>query len=117
MQGLSANKGLHRIAWPFEADQPATALQLVSLNLAVELLEVRNGANASKPLRRNGNVVKGTREAVGEEIRAVIDACRGTSGSVTRKNAEEMKKKLEKAWNVDGPARNAFESFMEKFIV
>ncbi|KAF9554030.1 UDP-Glycosyltransferase/glycogen phosphorylase [Agrocybe pediades] len=107
--------GVPMIAWPFEADQPATAYQLTSMNLAIELLEVRVGEHAVKPLRRNGKAAKGTREAVGAEIRSVIDLCRGEKGIAMKENAEKMKEEMKKAWSVDGPARKEVNAFLSSY--
>ena len=106
---------MHRIAWPFEADQPATALQLTSMNLAIELLQVREGEHAVKPLRRNGKAAAGTRQAVGVEIREVIDLCRGPKGNEMRRNVESIKSELRKAWDADGPARKEIHSFLSAY--
>jgi len=65
---------------------------------------------------RNGLAPKGTREAVGEEFRQVIDACRGEQGEELRRNAEELKRKFEKAWEDGGEARREVNAFLERFI-
>ncbi|KAF9557518.1 UDP-Glycosyltransferase/glycogen phosphorylase [Agrocybe pediades] len=108
--------GVPMIAWPFEADQPATASQLESLNLAIELLEVRSSEHALKPLWRNGRGAKGTCQAVGVEIRNVIDACREAQGKELRKNAMAMKEKLNTAWKGSGPARMSFNDFVNTYV-
>jgi len=75
-------------------------------------VEVRTGVYSSKPLRQNGKSAQGTREAVGVEIRQVLDACRGVIGANLRKNAEEMKTKLKEAWVVGGSARKELDTFL-----
>lgn len=65
---------------------------------------------------RNGRAPKGTREAVGEEFRQVIDACRGEQGQELRRNAEELKWKFEKAWEDGGEAKRELNAFLERFV-
>ncbi|KDR73124.1 hypothetical protein GALMADRAFT_158263 [Galerina marginata CBS 339.88] len=115
MESLAA--GVPLIAWPFEADQPGAAAHLTeNLNVAFELIEVRTGENGLKPLYRNGRAAKGTREAVGIEIREVIDACQGHKGEELRKNAEDIREKFAEAWQKDGISRKELHSFLEKCV-
>ena len=64
---------------------------------------------------RHGRAAKGTREAVGEEFRQVIDACRGEEGAQLRKNAEGMKEKFHKAWEDGGEAKRELHAFLERY--
>lgn len=106
----------YRICWPFRFDQPLASAHLSeNLNIAFELVEVRTGEHGMKPLHRNGRKPKGTREAVGIEIREVLDACRGEKGAELRKNAEEMKAKFRKSWKPDGVGRKDFNAFLDKY--
>ncbi|PPQ81811.1 hypothetical protein CVT25_013647 [Psilocybe cyanescens] len=108
--------GIPVICWPFEADQPAAAAHMTeNLNVAFELVEVRTGENGLKPLLRNRRKAKGTREAVGVEIREVIDACRSAKGDELRKNAQALKIKFAEAWAADGVSRKEFQAFVEKY--
>ncbi|KAF8903485.1 UDP-Glycosyltransferase/glycogen phosphorylase [Gymnopilus junonius] len=109
--------GIPIIAWPFEADQPGAAAHLTeNLDVAFELIEVRTGDKGLKPLRRNGRAPKGTREAVGAEIRGVTDACRGRKGEKMKYNAEDMKEKFADAWKGDGISRKELHEFIEKHV-
>ncbi|KDR69167.1 hypothetical protein GALMADRAFT_145572 [Galerina marginata CBS 339.88] len=115
MESLAA--GVPLVAWPFEADQPAAAAHLTeNLNVAIELIEVRTGEHGLKPLLRNGRAAKGTREAVGLEIREVIDSCRGAKGKELRKNAEDMQSKFAEAWQDNGISRKELRAFLGKYI-
>ena len=108
---------VHRICWPFTADQPITSAHLsCNLKVAIELVEVRTGADGLKPMLRNGLAAKGTREAVGKEIREVLDACRGGRGEELRRNAEEMQCKFQKAWDDDGEAKRELNAFLERYV-
>ncbi|KAH9476166.1 UDP-glucosyltransferase 45 [Psilocybe cubensis] len=108
--------GVPMICWPFEADQPAAAAHLSeNLKVAFELLEVRTGERGLKPLLRNGRQAKGTREAVGIEIRDVLDACRGEKGAELRKNAQAIKAKFDKTWQADGISRKDFNACLEQY--
>ena len=60
---------------------------------------------------RNGLAPKGTIEAVGEEFRQGIDACRGEQE--LRRNAVELKRKFEKAWEDGGEARREVNAFLD----
>jgi DNA-binding FadR family transcriptional regulator len=64
---------------------------------------------------RNGLAAKGTREAVGEEFRQIIDACRGEQGDELRRNAKELQRKFEKAWEEGGEAKGKLNAFLERF--
>ncbi|KAJ7131524.1 UDP-Glycosyltransferase/glycogen phosphorylase [Mycena crocata] len=76
----SLTSGVPMICWPFDGDQPFAAEHLSqTLNVAFHLIEVRTGRGL-KPLR-NGRVPKGTREAMGIEIREVFDQARGRLGT------------------------------------
>lgn len=86
------------------------------LNVAFELIEVRTGEAGMMPLlRMNGRKPKGTREAVGAEIREVLDACREEKGAELRKNMADMKSKFGGAWGKDGHSRRDFNAFLDKF--
>jgi hypothetical protein len=104
-----------RICWPITADQPAAAAHLTeNLNVAFELFQVRTG-DGLKPLARNGLAAKGTREAVGIEIRQTVDLCRSEKGQVMRSNAEQLKLKFAKAWGDDGAARQEIRKVLHKY--
>ncbi|KAF5383026.1 hypothetical protein D9615_005086 [Tricholomella constricta] len=104
-----------RICWPFDADQPTAAAHLTeNLKAAFELIEVRTGLGL-KPLHRTGKAPKGTREAVGVEIRAVLDACRGEEGKQLRRNAEQLKVEFAAAWEDGGAAKADLRRLLEKY--
>ena len=104
-----------RICWPIFADQPAAAAHLTeNLNVAFELYQVRTGKGL-KPLARNGIAVKGTREAVGIEIRQTIDLCRSEKGKEKKNNAEKLKAKFVQTWEEDGMARQEIRKFLHKY--
>ncbi|KAH9476235.1 UDP-glycosyltransferase 74G1 [Psilocybe cubensis] len=108
--------GIPLICWPFEADQPASAAVLSkNLQVAIELIEVRTGEKGFKPLLRLGHGPKGTREAVGEEIREVIDSCRGEKGALLRENALKVKEAFAKTWEEGGDAINEFRKFASAY--
>ncbi|KAH9478360.1 UDP-glucosyltransferase 45 [Psilocybe cubensis] len=112
----SLDSGVPMICWPFKFDQsPASAYLSECLQAAFELVEVRTGESGMKPMFRHGRKPQGTLEAVGAEIREVLDACRGEKGSVLRRNAEDMKLKFSKSWGPDGHSRRNFDDFLRKF--
>ena len=106
-----------RICWPISADQPAAAAHLTeNLNVAFELFQVRTW-DGHKPLAsaRNGRAVKGTREAMGIEIRQTIDLCRSEKGKEMRRNAEQLKMKFTQAWEEEGMARQEIRKLLHKY--
>ena len=106
-----------RICWPISADQPVAAAHLSeNLNVAFELYEVRSG-DGVKPLARNGIAAKGTREAVGIEIRRTIDLSRSERGREMRSNAERIKVKFAETWGEDGMGRKEIRKFLEKYAL
>jgi hypothetical protein len=104
-----------RICWPISVDQPAAAAHLSeNLKVAFELFQVRTG-DGLKPLARNGLAAKGTREAVGIEIRQTIDLCRSEKGQAMRNSAEHLKLKFAEAWEDDGIARQEIRKVLHKY--
>lgn len=103
----------NRICWPFDLDQPAAAKNLTeNLNVAFELIEVRTGLGL-KPILSTGKTPKGTQDAVGTEMREVIDQCHGEIGQEKRKNVLRIKSELAKAWEHEGIARAAIREFIQ----
>ncbi|KIM47087.1 glycosyltransferase family 1 protein [Hebeloma cylindrosporum] len=114
----SLGSGVPLICWPFDGDQPTTSAHLsCTLKVAFELIEVRTGSNGLKPMLRNGLAAKGTREAVGRELREVIDACRGEAGSELTKNAQKLKWKFQKAWEDGGEAKRELNAFLKRYVL
>ena len=105
-----------RIFFPLLADQPVAATHVTeNLHAAFELFQVRSGGDhgLGKPVYRNGIVPAGSREAVGIEVRQIIDLCRGEKGREIRRNAEKLKEKFAKEW--DGAARLEIRKFLYKY--
>ena len=67
------------------------------------------------PIYRNGLTPAGTREAVGIEVRKIIDLCRSQKGQEIRSNAENSKVKFAKALQEDGAARQEIRNFLDKY--
>ncbi|KAG5650746.1 hypothetical protein H0H81_011177 [Sphagnurus paluster] len=111
----SLSSGVPMIFWPFQADQPCAAANVTeNLKAGIELFEVRTGKGL-RPIYRNGKTPKGTREAVGEEIRYVVDMCRGPEGEELRRNAERLKVEFNCAWEEGGSARLAMRQFLKDY--
>ena len=105
-----------RIFWPFIGDQPYAAVHVTeNLHAGFELFQVRSGAGLGKPLYRNGLTPARTREAVGVEVRQIIDLCRSEKGQEIRSNAEKLKIKFAKALEEDGAARQEIRKFLHKY--
>ena len=105
------------IVWPFQADQPGAAAHLSSnLGAGFELIEVRTGEHAAKPTYRHGRAARGTREAVGIEIRGILDDCRSSKGEQVRRNAEVLKEKFAEAWGNEGSSRRELQAFLGEYL-
>ena len=61
-----------------------------------------------------GQVPHGTREAVGSEIRDIMEKCHGEAGREKRRNAQWLKGELAMAWSEKGGARAALQAFLDK---
>ncbi|KAJ6562501.1 hypothetical protein B0H19DRAFT_1375565 [Mycena capillaripes] len=110
------SNGIPIICWPFDGDQPAATAHLTqNLDAAFHLIEVRTGKGL-QPLF-SGQVPQGTRQAVGEEFRRTIDACRSDAGERKRKNARRLGTELSKAWEGGGSAKIAINMFLERIVV
>ncbi|KAG6831438.1 hypothetical protein H0H92_010651 [Tricholoma furcatifolium] len=108
--------GVPLICWPFDADQPAAAAHISeNLKAGFELYEVRTGLGL-KPLHRTGRAPEGTREAVGREIRDVLDSCRAEEGEERRRSAQRIQAELHAAWKDDGPAKASLRDFLQRFV-
>ncbi|KAF9486599.1 UDP-Glycosyltransferase/glycogen phosphorylase [Pholiota conissans] len=110
--------GIPLIGWPFTGDQPLGIAQLETHHkVAIELVEVRTGEHGLKPIRRLGDRTPvGTREAVGREIREVIDHVRGEKGKEMAVNAARVKKEIAQLWEEDGVGKKELAAFLEKFV-
>jgi hypothetical protein len=85
--------------------------------VAIELFEVRTGEHGLKPIRRLGDRVPvGTREAVGREIREMIDLVRGPMGKELTLNAARFKKEIAEAWEEGGVGKRELRAFLAKFV-
>ena len=101
------------IVWPITADQPANAIYLSEeLDIAYELIEVRNGTGLGKILR-NGRVPVGTIEAVKAEMHDVLNRALGEDGARKRAKLQSLRKTLQASWNEDGVARREVEEFLD----
>ncbi|EIW63502.1 UDP-Glycosyltransferase/glycogen phosphorylase [Trametes versicolor FP-101664 SS1] len=111
----SITSGVPMIVWPIDADQPLNAIHLTEgLNVAYELIEVRNGCGLGK-IYRNGRTPVGTIDAVKEEMRGVLDQAFGADGAEKRVRLQGLRTKLQAAWNEDGIARREVGAFLDEF--
>ncbi|KAI8969618.1 UDP-Glycosyltransferase/glycogen phosphorylase [Trametes punicea] len=103
------------IIWPIMADQPTNAIHLTDqLEIAYELLEVRNGTGLG-PIFRKGRTLVGTLDAVRDEVRDVLVRAFGEDGEAKRARILALRGRLLDAWaeeeGEEGKAveRNALE--------
>ena len=104
---------LHRICWPFGADQPANAVNLTdNHDVAFELLEIRSG-NGLKPIYRTGKTPVGSLEAVRAEAHEVLDKAFGEDGARKRENVLRLKEKMALALEKDGSAYLQMQALLD----
>ena len=84
------------------------------LEVAYELIEVRNGTGAGK-IYRNGRVPIATVDAVKAEMNEVLDRAFGDDGKRKRQNLQRLRKVLREAWSEGGVAKREVEAFLDDF--
>ena len=86
----------------------------LNLNVAYELLEVRNGESGLAPLMRlNDRMPQGDMQSVSTEIRAVLTKARGEDGQLKRENAERIAKLLAQSFGEKGSSTRNLRFFLE----
>ncbi|KAJ7688178.1 hypothetical protein B0H17DRAFT_1203182 [Mycena rosella] len=92
------SQGIPLIVWPTAGDQTTNAALLSSgaHPVALELMQVRTGAQLGPSLRTTAPVT-GTVEAAAAELTAAFGAARGPLGATLRENAEKMARSLREA--------------------
>ncbi|KAL7279926.1 hypothetical protein ACG7TL_006335 [Trametes sanguinea] len=94
--------GVPMIVWPIVMDQPTNAVHLSDgLNVAYELIEVRNGHGLGR-IYRTGYTPVGTLDAVREELRDVLARAFGADGEAKRGRVEALRERLLSAWQGSG---------------
>ncbi|KAJ7108400.1 UDP-Glycosyltransferase/glycogen phosphorylase [Mycena crocata] len=112
----SLARGVPMICWPFNADQPQAAEHLSqTLRVAFHLIEVRTGLNGLQRMY-SGRIPQGTREAVGIEMRSVIDQSRGGVGAGMREKAGRIQSEFAKTWANGGSSQKAMCDFFAKYL-
>ena len=102
-----------RIAWPIVFDQSGNAAYIsLSLDVAFQLIQVRQGVEGLKPLYRGGSPPVGTRESVAAEARDVLRRIKEAEGDRKRRNAEAIRDKLGRAWKDGGEGLEDFRRLL-----
>ncbi|KAI0323800.1 hypothetical protein GY45DRAFT_1376058 [Cubamyces sp. BRFM 1775] len=113
--------GVPMIVWPIAVDQEPNAAHLTdNLDVAYELLEVRNGAGLG-PIFRTGRKLVETVHAVRGELEDVLVRAFGADGEAKRHRLLGVRAKLRQAWadgeekgdGVKGVAKEEVESFLD----
>ncbi|KAG8689925.1 hypothetical protein FRC11_014854 [Ceratobasidium sp. 423] len=87
-------RGVPMIFWPFGSDQPTNAMQIATVHdCGFELLQVRTGP-AKSTAYQNGQEVEivGTDDAVGREMKRILEFSKGPRGEHQRLNARLLGK-------------------------
>ncbi|KAL5529835.1 hypothetical protein ACEPAF_6092 [Sanghuangporus sanghuang] len=101
----SLSEGVPLICWPFDADQPTNAANIVSVHGAgYELFEVRTGQGLLPIHRLGDNVPIGTLDAVRQEAVDVLTKARGKDGEIKREKAQWFMEQFAKSWTEGGQA-------------
>ena len=104
---------LHRILWPFCADQPLNGVLITEiLQIGYELLEVRSGPGL-KPIYRNGYQPKGTVEALRAEMYEVLGHAFGKDGGEKRARLEVLRTAVMREWEEGGTSRRDVSAFLD----
>ncbi|EIN06267.1 UDP-Glycosyltransferase/glycogen phosphorylase [Punctularia strigosozonata HHB-11173 SS5] len=112
IESLSA--GVPMICWDFFGDQPVNAVVLsVNLNVAYQLLEVRSGPYARKPIYRTGKAPEGTPEALRREFVDILEKAKGADGDAKRAKAERIRDELFATTREGGQARQALVHLLD----
>ncbi|KAI9070271.1 glycosyltransferase family 1 protein [Trametes sanguinea] len=107
------HSGIPMIIWPITVDQAPNAVHLTyNVDMAYELMEVRNGVGAG-PLHRTGKAPLGTLDAVRDELRDVLVRAFGEDGVAKRQRLLGLRDTLEKAWTEEGVARREVGNFLD----
>ncbi|GJE92137.1 glycosyltransferase family 1 protein [Phanerochaete sordida] len=110
----SIHAGVPMICWPFFGDQPMNVVHLTdNLDVAYELLEVRNGPWGLKPIYRTGVTPTGTLDAVRAEASTVLEKAFGKDGARKRVNVQKLRDAALELWKEGGEARIATEQLLD----
>lgn len=96
------------IFWPFTGDQPHNVAQYVKLGLGIELVQVRTFA-VGKPLATGGKL-EGTKDAMVQELKEVLEAMMGGRGQEIRARIKECSEVQRKSYE-SGQARQHLIEF------
>lgn len=103
-----------RICWPFFGDQPLNVVHLTdNLDVAYELLEVRNGPWGLKPIHRTGTTPTGTLDAVRAEAGIMLEKAFGKDGARKRVNVQKLRDATLELWKDGGEAKTAAEELLD----
>ncbi|KAF8208975.1 hypothetical protein K438DRAFT_1960692 [Mycena galopus ATCC 62051] len=94
----SLSQGIPLIVWPTNGEQPVNAA-LISAGpnpVAIELVQVRTGAQLG-PSLRGGPTITGTVADATDEFRTIFEEARGARGAVLTANAANMRKALKES--------------------
>ncbi|KAH9885857.1 UDP-Glycosyltransferase/glycogen phosphorylase [Cubamyces lactineus] len=107
--------GVPMIVWPIAVDQATNAVHLThNLDIAYELLQVRNGHGLGPIHRMPGKKLVGTIDAVRDELRDVLVQAFGADGASKRIRLEGLQRALREAWGEKGVARMETETMLDR---
>ena len=105
----------NRIVWPIAVDQATNAVHLThNLDIAYELLQVRNGHGLGPIHRMPEKKLVGTIDAVRDELRDVLMRAFGEDGAAKRARLEGLQRALREAWTEKGVAYAETEAMLDR---
>ena len=103
-----------RICWPYRAEQPLNAMVLTDqLDIAYELVEIRTGDHANKPVCRSGKIPVGTVDAIRAEAEDIFARAFGADGERKRANVTKLQEATKMAWAEGGSSLRGINNFLD----
>ena len=94
-----------KVIWPGAWDQPYIANQLVTLGVALEIVQARTGLQIARRTAR-GILVTGTNEAVSLEIKGAFKTLTGQEGQRMRTAMQRLRDRVKRDME-EGEAKEA----------
>lgn len=82
-------------------------------DIAYELVEVRTGEHATKPIYRTGRVPVASLDAVRNEAKDILEKALGEDGERKRANITRLRDAIAAESAEDGPSSRALEDFLD----
>lgn len=116
--GSCAHTRYSRICWPYLAEQPQNTAHLTdTLQLGYELVEIRTGEYATKPICRTGKTPRGSIEALRAEALEILDKAFGADGQIKRANVLKLREESLAAIGPGGSSQKDIQRLLEAMSI